>query len=337
MLNIISRSIVSRHTRGPRKVVLNLIKGLDELNVPYVVNASLDATSELWIHDDPLALKASLTLPPTTSIIAGPNIYTLPSEIPPEMNLSRLLWLYPAPWVEKFWHAFGGSHIPSAVWPVGIDTAKFSPSTREKRLVLVYNKQRSLKDTLAVTTLLETLGQTYHVITYGNYQEREYQTLLSEAKAVIWIGRSESQGVGLLEALAMNVPMLVWGVTRFGDWVGSGHDHFTPSQLAYTPVMTAPYFNERCGVCISSNEELPNALPPFLSNLAQYTPRAYVEAELSLKRGAETFLALYTNHFGVLPETMRTKHLINTKKWHNATLRFQLKSQIKDALRRIIR
>jgi hypothetical protein len=337
MLNIISRSIVSKHTRGPRKVVVNLLKGLDALGVPYMVNAALDATSELWIHDDPVALKAAAKLPPSTSIIAGPNVYTLPTELPSEVDVNRMLWLHPAAWVQEFWHAFGGSHIPSAVWPVGIDTAEFAPTPDQKNLVLVYNKDRAEEEVTMVTSLLRELGEQYQVITYGSYSETEYQGLLAQAKAIIWVGRSESQGIGLLEALAMNVPMLVWGVTRFGYWVGPGRERFSLEQLAFTPVSTAPYFDDRCGVIVTEFDDLSDTLPIFLEGLAHYTPRAYIESELSLTHAAEAFLRFYTEHFGVSREILMTHKLLNTKQWQNATLSFRLKSQLKDAVRQIIR
>ena len=107
MLNIISRSIVSQHNRGPRKVVLNLIKGLDEIGYPYVVNHALNATDQLWIHDDPTALSEALNLNNETKILVGPNVFTLPAELPIIETTRNILWLHPALWVKNFWETFG--------------------------------------------------------------------------------------------------------------------------------------------------------------------------------------------------------------------------------------
>ena len=245
MLNVISRSIVSTHTRGPRKVVANLLKGLDEIGYPYVVNAALNATDTLWIHDDRDALEAALTLPSTHTIIAGPNIFTLPSEIPTSVLAKNVLFIHPAKWVQEFWDRFSITKINSVVWPVGVDTKTFAPiDSMTKDLVLVYNKQRPQSDVDALCKALEARGERFAVLTYGNYKETEYQELLAEAKAVVWVGRSESQGIGLLEALAMNVPMLLWDIKKFGDFVGASQSSFSAEQLAFTPVTAAPYLLE---------------------------------------------------------------------------------------------
>jgi hypothetical protein len=193
MLNIISKSIVSTQNRGPRKVVVNLMRGLDELGVPYVVNAALDATDILWIHDDPVALMAAAALPPHVAIIAGPNVFTTPAEFP-AIDRRRFLWLHPAPWVAAFWQAFGGADIPCATWPVGIDTTAFAPAASAKDTVLLYNKQRAGDDVERVVKALQARGQAYEVITYGQYHEAQYQALLARSRAIIWLGRSESQG-----------------------------------------------------------------------------------------------------------------------------------------------
>lgn len=337
MLNIISRSIVSTHTRGPRKVVANLIAGLSELNYPFVINADLGATKSLWIHDDPEALKKAMELPRDIAIIAGPNIYTLPSEIPDTIDTSRLIWVHPSAWVQTFWDQFATTHLTSVVWPAGIDTHTFSTTTTKKDLILVYNKQRPNEDVEAVCRALEALGEKYRVLTYGHYQESKYQHLLKQSKAIVWIGRSESQGIGLLEALAMDVPALVWDVSRFGDWVGSGHERFSPPQLAFSPVTAAPYFDQRCGLRFIDKSELVTVLADFFQKISFFHPRAYIETEISLAKQAVAFLDIYKTHFQQIDTALRDTTLTNNKSWKNASWSFAFITQLKDAIRQIIR
>ncbi len=338
MLNIISRSIVSTHTRGPRKVVVNLLKGLDELGYPYVVNAALDSTDTLWIHDDKDALEKALALPGTRAIIAGPNIYTLPSEVPEAVVKKNILFVQPAVWVQNFWKTFSTQKLSSAVWPVGIDTKTFtSNKLNRKDLVLVYNKQRTSDDVDAVCSALQARGERYAVLTYGKYQEPEYQTLLREAKAMVWVGRSESQGVGLLEALAMNVPILVWDVTSLGDFVGASQSVFTTEQLAFGPVTAVPYFDERCGMRFLNKTDLETTLSTFLSSLSLFSPRTYIESEFSLEKQARAFLDLYKTHFNTTEAELKNTTLRSTKKWKNGTLYFKYCTRLKDAVRQIIR
>lgn len=337
MLNIISRSLISNHTRGPRKVVINLINGLDEINYPYVLNADLGATNTIWIHDDKDALEKVVTLPGRRAIIAGPNIYTLPSEIPQDVLEKDILFLQPALWTQNFWNTFSLQKLNCEVWPVGIDTESFSPyDSAPKDLVLVYNKQRPVADVEAVCRALEAEGEKFATLTYGKYSELEYQKLLKQAKAVVWVGRSESQGIGLLEALAMNIPMLVWDVTKLGDFVGAEKSGFTQEQLAFSQVTAVPYFTGDCGLRFTDREALESTLGQFLNSLSQFKPRDYVEAELSLNKQAQAFIDLYKSHFSTTEAELRDTTLRTQKKWKNASLKFKLQTHLKDAVRAII-
>jgi hypothetical protein len=337
MLNIVSRSIVSKHTRGPRKVVTNLISGLKEINYPFTINADLGATKTLWIHDDPEALIAAMKLPHDVAVIAGPNIYTLPSEIPSTIDLSRVIWIHPAPWVEAFWRQSGADDMRSEVWPVGIDTSVFTPSQQEKDLVLVYNKQRTVNDVEAVCEALEARGEKYRVLTYGEYSEEDYLRLLGQSKAIVWVGRSESQGIGLLEALSMNVPALVWDVSVFGNWEGAGKERFSAEQLSFSPVTAAPYFDDTCGLKFTDRNDLRPTLDIFFENISTFTPRKYIEKELSLQKQATDFLNLFKSHFNINDTELRDTTLRSNKKWQNGTLWFKYRTRLKDAVRQLIR
>lgn len=337
MLNIISRSIISNHNRGPRKVVANLMKGLDEIGYPYVVNASLDATETLWIHDDKVALETALKLPNKPAIIAGPNIYTLPSEVPDKVLESNILFIHPAEWVQRFWDTFSTTKINSVVWPVGIDTETFKPTESVKKdLVLIYNKQRPCGDVELVASALKAHNEKFKIITYGDYKESEYQALLKRSKAIIWVGRSESQGIGLLEAMAMNVPVLVWDITKLGDFVGAEKSTFTTEQLSFDEATTIPYFSEKCGQHFIDRTKLKDTLKNFINNLNQYSPREYVSDELSLKKQARTFIEIFNNYYKIPEDSLRNTILRSNKSWKNGTKSFRVFTYFKDAVRSII-
>jgi len=71
MINIISKAYLSKNATGPKKVVDNLIKGLDILGYPYVINKRLDACQRLWIHDDTAALARINKLSPEIKIVSA--------------------------------------------------------------------------------------------------------------------------------------------------------------------------------------------------------------------------------------------------------------------------
>ncbi len=202
---------------------------------------------------------------------------------------------------------------------------------------MVYNKQRSKTDISAVTSALEALNEKFSVITYGSYRESEYRSLLGRSKALIWVGRSESQGIGLLEALAMNVPALVWEIKKFGQWTGDGHEFFSPSQLVFSSALTAPYFDSRCGLKFTDHSELGSKLDEFLAGLNEFKPRSYILGNLSLETQAEAFMNIYREHLGQNQLSLKDSTLTTEKKWQNGQLYFQLKTRLKDAIRQIIR
>ena len=51
------------------------------------------------------------------------------------------------------------------------------------------------------------------LIEYGKYSEQDYINALNEAKFGIWLGCTESQGIGLQEALATDLPLIVLDAT----------------------------------------------------------------------------------------------------------------------------
>jgi hypothetical protein len=338
MLNIISRAIVSKRTHGPRKVVENLMQGLDAIGVPYVLNQGLTATGALWIHDDPIALETLIKLHPEIAAVVGPNMYSTPRSLSNLTLPNTILWLSPALWVQEFWQASGFEHEPHAVWPVGIDTTRLAPDPSVKKdTVLVYVKQRSDAEVRRVTQLLKERNIPYTLMRYGTYAEAEYVRILKRARAIIWIGRSESQGIALQEALAADVPALVWDIPSFGSWDGGGKERFTAQELAFTEATAVPYFSSACGLRFTKKEELPTILETFMEKLGSFSPRTYIAEHLSLAGQAQAFIELYTKQLHLPEAYLRDTTLRSEKPWRNATFPFWLKTRIKDAVRAVIR
>lgn len=328
MINIVSRAVVSRRTTGPKKVVDNLIKGLEQLGYPYVLNAQLDACSRLWIHDDPDAL-AKIGSLSGVHVIVGPNLYVLPEDIPGAIDLSQTLYVHPSSWVTRLWKQAGFTSASITAWPVGIDTDIFTPSVAEKEHVLVYFKKRELDELSFAETVLKELSIRYTVVRYGSYDERSYQDLLKKSRYVLWIGCPESQGIGLEEALAADVPVLAWD--SFGAW----DNHRYPGYVA-AGATSVPYFDHRCGSIVREKGRLKDALQRMEEALPSYSPRDYVLENLSLPRQARAFVDLYGSHFGLsygdgLSESRRARGV-----WKNARLSFFVYQLAKDAVKRIL-
>lgn len=320
MLNIISRSILFKNISGPKKVVENLIKGLDKLGYPYVVNKRLDACKRLWIHDDRAALKKINSLPPEIKVAVGPNLYDLPKNVPSDLNLKRAVYLQPSPWSKKCWEYFGFNKCVLDVWPSGIDIEEFKPSKDKKEFVLIYFKQRFDEELKIVKDILARRNINFRIIDYvKGYKEENYKNLLKKTRYLIWLGRQESQGIALQEALSSGVPILVWDVKYMGHWQvpPAVAAIFSEEEKNYKDTTSAYYFDDSCGLKIKEASELKKAVEYMEKNLDKFQPRKYILENLSLEKQAKELILLYEKHFGLSYEEGFDEKILRKGAWRN--------------------
>ncbi|NCS98922.1 glycosyltransferase family 4 protein [Candidatus Parcubacteria bacterium] len=336
MLNIISKSYVSNKISGPKKVVDNLIKGLEKINYPYCINKSLDSTSQLWIHDDKKALKKASEL--NIKAVVGPNLYITPREIPKELNLDNVVYIHPSKWAMDFWKDFGFDRCKLDYWPTGIDTDFFKERDKDNaNEVLVYFKERYPEELDYVEKILEEKNIKYEIIHYGNYKEKDYIDKLNKTKYIIWVGRQESQGIALQEAMSMNIPILVWDVKNIGHWVNSKkHKIFNKDELSYENTSSAYFFNEDCGIKTKIKTEIPEKINYMESEWKSFSPRKFIIDNLNLEKQAKELLLLYQKYFNIFFEDGSAESSKNTKKWENDKIIFKLKTKIKDLIKRLV-
>jgi hypothetical protein len=93
------------------------------------------------------------------------------------------------------------------------------------------------------------------------------------------MGCHESQGFALEEALAMDVSLLVWSVTRMDQESGQA----VPYRHVASRAETAPYWDDHCGVRITEAAELTNDLERLLAGCTggSFAPRQFVVETLS--------------------------------------------------------
>src|SRR5581483_2832911 len=301
MINIISRSVLEKKVRGPKKVVTNLMAGLDQIGFPYVLNRALDSTNMLWVHDDIQALSEIKNLPERVKVLMGPNLFINPEEIPSNLDLNRALYLQPSQEVANIWRTRGFNQTEIAVWPAGVDTDQFKPQNSTKNTVMIYFKMRQPSELEKVITEVKKYSP-YKVFVYGDYKEDDFKKALAETKYIIWLGCPESQGLALLEALSMNIPILV---------VDEGKKEYG------VKLTSAPYFSEQCGRKIESLDDFPAALSLFEKDWPTYAPRQFILQNLNLEKQAHEFLNFYQDHFGYSIDQGKHERLQNNKGWRN--------------------
>jgi hypothetical protein len=294
MINIISTSLASKKTRGPKKVVQNLMKGLEKIGYPYVVNKALDSCERLWIHDDVYALEKIKDLPEKIKIVIGPNLFVNPENIPKSLDLSRTVYIQPSSNVVNIWKKRGYTQSPLESWPVGIDSEAHAPTTEQKSQkasVLVYFKNREKKELEKITALLSTKSISHSIISYGSYTENEYADALKKARYIIWLGIYESQGIAMEEAMSTDVPLLVL-------------DRAEPISPFDTESTSAPYFSPECGLILRGLDEtkLSEAIDTMEQTYSVLHPRNFILRNLSLEKQAQAFVGLYEKHLGLSVE-----------------------------------
>ncbi len=147
-------------------------------------------------------------------------------------------WLVPSEWIKNDIADMQPKMRDKIfVWKAGVDTSYWKPAKQEKKKkALIYNKYDSKNLLESIQELLYLYGWDVEIIQYGNYSQAEYKDALERAVFAIFISASESQGIALAEAWAMDVPTLVWdnlGVVVF--------NHFFHSKAA-------PYLNPNVGL-----------------------------------------------------------------------------------------
>jgi glycosyltransferase involved in cell wall biosynthesis len=210
------------------------------------------------------------------------------------MNTIRndnVIYIQPSEWAAKVWEINPFcNNIKIGVLPFGVDTIKFSEKTNitHRNKVFIYFKDRNPQELKLLTNFLNNKNIPYVIFSYkSRYNEQEYINYLQNSKLGIWLGRHESQGFALEEALSCNVPLLVWNVKSMNQEYGSTY--------ADIPATTIPYWDERCGEYFYDFDELENKFNTFLSKIETYKPREYILENLSIKKCEEKLNEIIKN------------------------------------------
>lgn len=298
ILNIISTQVNKTAITGPKKVLINTLKGLDHIGIEYVFNCPINEYKYNWIHDDQKAIiEAGFIKKP---VVVGPNTAILPRDLPFfRFKLPKeSVYLHPSRWTIDVWKHFGYREVELESWPVGIDLDTFQSIDRiTKTKVLLYFKQRDLKFLEETKIILKKLNLDYTELHYGSYKEEEYLNALKECRFGIWIGCSESQGIGLQEALATNLPLIVLDANSLFDAIPTNSKKYAgygfPKSLKKIKTTTTPYFDSRCGLVIENTTDLEKSVLHMLKTINEYNPREYIEENLSLEKCTHMLLNFF--------------------------------------------
>ena len=227
-----------------------------------------------------------------TKIIFGPHFSVFPNKMLTTINntLKNAVYIQPSDWARDTWiNLHAQLFLPIKTVSFAVDIEKFKPDTElnNHNEIFVYFKSRSQHEMNLLEKALKTKNVNYKIFSYlEKYQENDYLNTLKKAKYGIVLGRHESQGFAIEEALSCNVPLLVWSCVDMSQE--------SVQNFPKIPATTVPYWDERCGEIFYKWGEFENSFNTFFKNLklGKYAPRDYIVENLSAKPCAERLLTL---------------------------------------------
>lgn len=257
-----------KEIRGPQKVVNNLLAGLKILGIVPKVNEIREFNGCLQA-----AVPNYYNLPKNT--LMGPNLV-----VTPDNNV--LLWqiyknfVVPSQWVKDLYQGF---HLTEGckinLWSAGIDTDAYIPSSAGRKVdCLIYVKNRSDHELVAVKKMLDRFGLTYSELHYGQYVESQFLDIIHSCRFCFLLTHTESQGIAYMEIMSTNTPCFVWDQP-----IWNGHQ-----------ATSTPFFSQKCGKICSTLDE--RQFHIFLSSLGSYAPREYILSEHTIEISAKRYVDL---------------------------------------------
>lgn len=277
--------------RGPEAVARSLAQGLTELNYSFNVNPLFESQigDTVLVLSGIQALEKALLLKrhgKIKKLFAGPNIVVSPKDHDGILENTLIdIVVTNSKWTED--HVLLLSPIlksKTIIWPCGV----VLPETKKEEqapLVLIYKKDVSEDIDSEVISTLKKHDIAYDVLTYGTFSQNEYFEKLTKTKVLIYLQKSESQGLAMFEAWARNVPTLVYESGVFTDKSGN----ITHGKIS------APYLAPQAGLAFSQNE-FEQVWNSFAQSEKSFSPRLYIEQQFTDRITAEHLLKLIDNH-----------------------------------------
>lgn len=283
--------VVNTTSRGPGMVFQNLLRGLELLNREDIDLTFNNYSDEICYSRNTINIVLQSTdfsrnnieklCKESKGCFVGPNVFVLPDEWKNKIKYIND-FIVPSDWVFKEYKLRGLQNKNVHIWPVGIDTDVWAPnkSRQEKdpNSCFIYYKNRDPLQLKAIQSVLKENGYNINLIEYGNYVPADLFMACNNSSFCIDLSNTESQGIGLMQILSMDVPVFVFDQAFWQSPDGK--------QVRATSV---PYFDERCGFI---SKGIKAELLTFIENYQKYSPREYMLENHTLIKSANNFLKI---------------------------------------------
>ncbi|MBL8030444.1 MAG: glycosyltransferase [Candidatus Doudnabacteria bacterium] len=274
---------MGRSHRGPKAVQNSLETGLFELGVDFKVDSFARSLELACVLSGLKTLEWAIGRKrkgQINKIVAGPNLVVSPkdySEIICREEIDKIV--VPSQWVKEFYEReCPNLQSKIEVWAAGVEDRGRLVKPDGQFTVLYKSGPESLLN--EVREVLGSTGKNYSVLHYGKYSHEDFFKTLRGTKALVYISKSESQGLALHEAWMAGVPTLVWNGGRF-EYKGMSYE---------SDKISAPYLDPSCGLFFKNSNEFTIVLGEFLQNYSNFSPRDYSLRNFTNKISAQKFL-----------------------------------------------
>src|SRR3989344_3516213 len=253
--------------RGPEAVFRSLIKGLDELGVGNFVNQhSVPKGAIACVLSGVDTLKRIIAQKQAgifKKIIAGPNIAISPNDFGGILKNEAIdAIIVPSGWVKTHYSSEApGIADKIRIWPAGVQDYGLLANPNGIMRILFKIGDFNLVD--KAYKLGKESGLNPSIIFYGKFKHQDYLKGLKYTKILVYISKSESQGLVLHEAWMANVPTLV---------LDSGIFEYKGYRLNKNGI-SAPYLAPPCGMFFKGAADLEDRLKAMLKNYSAFAPR----------------------------------------------------------------
>lgn len=280
---------VIRRERGPSAVLNSLLRGLKDINEPFVLNPTNknEIVGTVIVPSGIEATKEAIVLKEQNKIsklIVGPNITIAPideNNLLLNKNIDNII--VPSLWVKDFFLSFDRNlEKKIIIWGAGVIINQ-NLKKENKSQILLFKKNTDKLLFEKIKNYLEKNNIKYKLIEYGKFSKSEYIRELKKSIGMIYLQEIESQGIALLESWSYNVPTLIWSPSKY---------KFKNYNITVQGNINAPYFNNNLGELFGDYNEFEYKINIFLNNINNYKPYDYVKNEWSDRASTLRLLSL---------------------------------------------
>ncbi|MBD81629.1 MAG: hypothetical protein CL840_22105 [Crocinitomicaceae bacterium] len=239
----------------------------------------LNATGidQIYVFKDVLALEWALEQKkkdPKLKITAGPFIVNHPAErkaIVEDERIDKLVFF--SQWHQELFKSFSEKVQlkQNFNWFCGVDTNYWvRPKNSNGKKVLVYSKTNP-EVSEQIKKILTNKGIEFEEIVCGNYTPEQFKSSLFNSQLVIFVSKTETQGLAIFEAWSCNVPTFHFDP---GVWKYQGY--------TYNKASSCPYLSDQLGRTFEGTDDFEDKFDSIMLELDHFTPRQIVENKFTI-------------------------------------------------------